>query len=411
MNKKYPAYSLEELLDDSDFIRYVLLGDNKIEWESLFATHPGLADKAEKARKIIEILRDAQDNITEGEILDLWKKIEHFDAVAGKTRERKIFRSVFKYAAVLFLVFSTGVLLWYVAGTSKSRDGYHFTESVSPERGGDARLILHDREEILLEKDNSNVEISASGEIVINKEQIISAEASGQKKNVPLNEVIVPYGRKTQVLLADGTKVWLNAGSRLAFPIRFDQATREVYLEGEACFNVAKMENQPFIVKAGQLDVRVLGTYFDVIAYQADKTIETILMEGKVVVERKRTMGFPKDEIAMVPGQKASFNKETKDITVSTEPNIAFAVGWIEGWFEFSDESLKSVFTKLERYYNIRIEIPHDFVSGELITGKLDLKDSLEAVLAALADVGKFGFRRDSHTIYVDSKTDKSGRE
>jgi ferric-dicitrate binding protein FerR (iron transport regulator) len=406
INKNYPAYSVEELLDDSDFIRYVLLGDRKNDWESLLANHPGLADKAGKARKIIEVLHDAQDNITEDEILDLWKKIEHFDAFASRSRERRIIRSVLKYAAVLFLVFSTGVLLWYVAGTGKSRDGYRFSESVAPETGGDARLILHDREEISLEKENSKVEINASGEIVINQEQIVTAEVSGQKKSVPLNEVIVPYGRKTQLLLADGTKVWLNAGSRLAFPIRFDEATREVYLEGEACFEVAKVESQPFFVRTGQLDVKVTGTYFDVIAYPADHTIETILMEGKVVVERKRMMGFSKEEIHMVPGQKASFNKETKDITVLTEPNIAFTVGWIEGWFEFSDESLKSVFTKLERYYNIRIEVPHDFVSGELITGKLDLKDSLEAVLAALADVGKFGFRRDSHTIYVDRKTD-----
>lgn len=411
MNKNYPAYSLEELLDDSDFIRFVLLGDKKSDWESLLAKHPGLADHAGKARKIIEVLHDAQDNITEDEILDLWKNIERFNAVAGRSRERKIFRPVLKVAAILFLLVSTGILIWYNTGYKNSRVDYHFTESVSPAAGGNARLILHDMEEISLDKENSNVEVNASGEIIINREQIINTEVPEQQKNAPLNEVIVPYGRKSQLLLADGTKVWLNAGSRLAFPIRFAQGIREVYLEGEACFKVAKLENQPFVVRTGQLDVKVLGTYFDVIAYPADNTIETILLEGKVVVEREKTMGFSKDKVTMVPGQKASFNKETKHIGIITEPNITSAVAWIEGWFEFSDESLKSVFTKLERYYNIRIELSQDFYPGELITGKLDLKESLEEVLTALADVGKFAFREDNYTVYIDKKTDNSGRE
>src|SRR5690606_14480825 len=99
-------------------------------------------------------------------------------------------------------------------------------------------------------------------------------------QEVWMNEVIIPYGKKSELLLADGTKVWLNAGSRLAFPSRFTRNTREVFLEGEACFQVAKNEEQLFIVKAGNLDVKVLGTHFNVSAYPADATIETVLLEG-----------------------------------------------------------------------------------------------------------------------------------
>lgn len=87
-----------------------------------------------------------------------------------------------------------------------------------------------------------------------------------REQEAQMNEVVIPYGKKSELLLADGTKVWLNAGSRMAFPSKFTKNIREVFLEGEACFEVEENEGQPFIVKAGDLDVKVLGTHFNVSA-------------------------------------------------------------------------------------------------------------------------------------------------
>ena len=199
--------------------------------------------------------------------------------------------------------------------------------------------------------------------------------------------------KKAELLLADGTKVWLNAGSRLAFPQKFIEKKREVFLEGEAYFEAAKNETQPFIVNTGQLNIKVIGTHFNVSAYPSDNNIETVLLEGSVVVSRPTVFGLKKEEVTLKPDQKALFDVQNNIISVSDVPDAGMYISWTTGWLEFSKESLHSVFNQLERYYNVKITIPPNFPYPELISGKLDLKDSLEDVMIALGDVSNIVYR------------------
>jgi len=206
------------------------------------------------------------------------------------------------------------------------------------------------------------------------------------------------------LLLADGTKVWLNAGSRLAFPSKFTKNTREIYLEGEACFRVAKNENQPFIVKAGNLDVKVLGTHFNVSAYSKDATIETVLLEGSVALEKPKAFGLGKSEVVLKPNQKASFKKEESEITVTDEADVDLYVAWTYGWLKYERESLWSVLRKVERYYNVEIQLPASYPGDDKITGKLDLKESLNAVMVVLADASGFEYRISENKVFIEKK-------
>lgn len=199
----------------------------------------------------------------------------------------------------------------------------------------------------------------------------------------------------------------MNAGSRLAFPTKFTSKNREVFLEGEAYFEVAKNEQQPFIVNAAEVDVEVLGTHFNISAYSGDANIETVLLEGSVVLTTTNSLGLGKNEIILKPNQKASLQKKSKNFVVTDEADAYMYIAWTKGWLEFSRESLQSVFSKMERYYNIEISTPQNFPSSEIITGKLDLKDSLEDVMKVLSDVAKLEYRIVNNTIEIDKKMNK----
>jgi len=290
---------------------------------------------------------------------------------------------------------------------------YQFSSNEISKTTNEARLILSDGEEVALKKDNSSVALNKDNQLVINRDSIIdlNPKVLNAEDENQMNEAVIPYGKRLELQLTDGTKVWLNAGSKLAFPSKFNKKNREVYLEGEACFKVAKNEKQPFIVKAGKLDIKVLGTFFDVSAYPVDGTIETVLLEGSVAVKKPGLIGLSKTEVILKPNQRANFNKENQEFKISDDPNASVSVAWIEGWLQFSSENLQSVFTKLERYYNIEIQASGNFASTQYITGKLDLKDSLELVMKALGDVAKLNYRINDNKVYIDKKMDELQRK
>lgn len=407
MNKKYLTYSLEELLDDADFVAYLLHGIHKNEWELLFKSSPELKRKALNAKKIINTLRDSHEELSEKEVLTLWHNIDRYDNLMLKKRNTRVFYAIMRYAAVILLLVSVGTVAWFYLGKDETVREFRFSETFTPSADGDARLILHNGEEIALQKENSMVEVNPSGEIVINQEQIIDSRQASTEKSATMNEVVIPYGKKSQLFLADGTKVWLNAGSRIAFPSEFNGTQRTVFLEGEAYFEVAHHAAQPFVVNVREVAVKVLGTRFNISAYTADETVETVLLEGKVSLSDNSSKAPSKKEVILVPNQKALFGKESRQFEVGIVNDAELYTAWVSGWFRFSQESLFSVLRKLERYYNVQFVCDRDFPSGDLISGKLDLKDSLEQVMLALADVSGIEYRINDNNITISKPLGK----
>lgn len=401
MNKKYITYSLEELLDDSDFISYLLEGTHKDEWELLLKSSPELKRKALKAKKIIETLHDSHEGLSEIEALALRQNIDRYNNLMLNKRKKKALFSILRYAAVIIFIISIGTAAWFQFGKENTEEVFQFSSIFTSPVGSDARLILHNGEEITLQKDNSVVEVNSSGEIVINQEQIIDTRQVSVGKSAAMNEVVVPYGKKSQLLLADGTKVWLNAGSRMAFPSEFNGTQRTVFIEGEAYFEVVHNTAQPFVVNARDVAVKVLGTRFNISAYSADETVETVLLEGKVALSDNSSKVLSKKEVILTPNQKALFGKASRQFDVGIVSDSELYTAWTSGWFRFSQESLFSVMRKLERYYNVQFVCDRDFSSGDLISGKLDLKDSLEQVMLALSDVAGIEYRIDENNVMI----------
>jgi len=354
VKQEYIQLSLEELIENREFIAWVMRGKNQKEWEIFLSENPKFKTTAKKARRIVELLRDRQDSMSEDDILKIWRNIENFDNQIIKHSHQLKLRRIVRYAAMLVfaVLIGSSAGYWILVQNQKP---YRFTSLTDSGKGQQSRLFLSDGTTVDLERENSKIALNGDQKLVIDNEKIIDLSKTNNPDEAKMNEMVIPYGKKSQLILDDGTKVWLNAGSKLAFPTKFKGEKREVFLEGEAYFEVKHNPNAPFFVHTGEIAVKVLGTKFNISAYQTDQLIETVLIEGKVAVSEHSVLGFMKRETILAPKQKASFNKENRTISVKNEPDVEFAIAWTEGWFMYSQQNLKTVLNPHCSYPSITI--------------------------------------------------------
>ncbi len=191
-----------------------------------------------------------------------------------------------------------------------------------------------------------------------------------------MNQIIIPYGKRSESTLADGTHIWLNSGSQLSYPSRFKTHSREVYLTGEAFFDVTEDVSKPFYVMTRDFKIKVLGTKFNVSSYSEDRTIQTVLLKGKVSAGKNKLFA---ETIDLYPGERIVYDK-AGDRLAKEKVDVQLYTSWINGYLIFDNESTTEVFKKLERYYNQRI-IASEKLGGNTFSGKLDLKDNIKDVL------------------------------
>jgi len=314
-------------------------------------------------------------------------------------------RSLLKYAAILILALSVGAAGFW--GLHLHQKSYVYTSIADSGKNSKSQLHLSNGNTVDLEKDNSKIALSGDRKITIDNEKVIDLDKTSREDESKMNEVVVPYGKKTQLTLEDGTKVWLNAGSRMAFPTKFTGKKREVFLEGEGYFEVAHNPKLPFYVNTSEIAIKVLGTKFDISAYKSDKMIETVLLEGSVAISEQSALGFMKRESILKPNQKASYDRNDRSIVLREEPDVDYAIAWTEGWYKFHRQSIDEVLNKLQRYYNVKFVLSPEFPKEDLITGKLDLKDSIEQVMRALDIIVILQYRIEGNQIYIEKTPTK----
>ena len=156
------------------------------------------------------------------------------------------------------------------------------------------------------------------------------------------------------------------------------------------------------MVKTKEVVVKVLGTKFNVSAYEADSEVMTVLVEGAVSMRENKGMNLFGKEVILKPNQRAMFNKADFTTTVNDEAHAEIYTAWTEGWFPFYKEPLSNVFKKVERYYNVQFVYNEVFPSEDLISGKLDLKNSIEEMMKVLADVARISYQIDQNKIFIE---------
>lgn len=203
-------------------------------------------------------------------------------------------------------------------------------------------------------------------------------QSSGQ-----YTETFAPRGQKSQIVLADGTKVWLNSETRIKYPGKFDKSHREVYLDGEAFFEVTKNVHQPFVVHTSGIDVKVLGTKFNVKAYPDENEIETSLFEGKInLIQKISDMKYLEKEVS--PGHSLVFNKKLNNLTESRFPEEEIC-GWKNNQLIFKDDTFVNLVRKMERWYDVKVIYDEKLFSDRRLTVELYEGERLEKLMEIIS--------------------------
>jgi ferric-dicitrate binding protein FerR (iron transport regulator) len=259
--------------------------------------------------------------------------------------------------------------------------------------GNKATLTLSDGHTISLDSVHNGV-IAQQGGSRISKGQgqLIYSQASPGAA-VAFNTISTPKGGQYRLILPDGSKVWLNAASSLTYPSAFTGGTRAVSLTGEGYFDIAPNKNQPFVVKAGAVDVRVLGTHFDVMAYYDEDHLCTTLLDGKVQVMQGTSFK------SLIPGQEALVRAGDPSITVE-DADVERAVAWTTGFFEFQNSDIKTIMREIARWYDIEVEYSGVDNAGKY-GGRISRNQDLSQVLGFLEGNGIHHYRLEGRTVTV----------
>lgn len=260
----------------------------------------------------------------------------------------------------------------------------------------DIRLILSDDKQVKVKDKTETIISYLENEIEIDEERTVS-----KKEVAAFNQLITPYGKRGTLVLEEGTKIWLNAKSRLIYPAHFADDRREVYVDGEIYLEVTPDKTRPFFVKTDRMNVQVLGTSFSISAYQQEGQSRVILASGAVNVYAEDNK---KEKHMLSPNEmyELSANGEVK---VGYVPDVTQYTSWIHGIYQFERESLSSILSLMERFYGKKIEFTSE--AGELTcSGKLRLNDDFLSTLQGLTETLPIWFENRNNTYYINKITE-----
>lgn len=364
-SKEYKEYAVADFLNDPDFLLWCLDPDKREDlfWSEFPANHPETYAEFRKAIQTVGSVRLNNFTLEEGE------KAELYDSIMSDYRtlcshRRQLRRRVFALAAAA--VVAVGVAVPALLGV------FRLAGENLPAQASEIRLISGRRAEHIA-SESASIECNPSGELRVNGRKV----ASG--KPARMNRLVVPEGKRADITLSDGSRVWINSGSVFTFPAVFGPGERRVSIEGELYIDVTPDPERPFIVHNTFFDTRVLGTSFDVNAYaDSDRPASVVLVSGTV-------------EITTSDGEQVQlesndmFSLKAGNYTV-VQVDPAQYISWKDGLFTFSSGTLEWVVAQIATYYRVKIVCDPD-VRELCCSGKLVLFDDLSETLDVLSDI------------------------
>lgn len=373
----YKTYTTEDFILDEDFREIVRDLSEKHRFKELLECLPEKQAEMQLAAQIINNLKVQKFKQSPQRKKELWGEIV-------KRQKRKTNLFFLKCAASVLALVSAGLFMFLLHNKELGDEVLAAKEC----NGANTVLLMANGESVSISSQQSAIQYLADGT------GVTVSDSSGVAQTVAgngLNQMIVPYGKRSAITLSDGTKVWLNSGSTLTFPTVFNGKRREVILVGEAFFDVRHDAKMPFIVKTELFNTRVYGTRFDVRAYHEDTDCSVVLVDGKVGMSANGTA--PGKEVILEPCQKATLSKGKPGIEITTVENVEGCSSWVDGYLTYNNAGVADLLKEVSRYYNIEIEMEnmHDM---ENIYGKLDLKTDLDKVLDGVAFISGTTFKK-----------------
>lgn len=312
-----------------------------------------------------------------------------------------------KVAVAVLVLLSVSFLLYnFLPGRGNDRETVHqkpvvdssLQQSTVSPGGNKAVLRLADGSEIILDSaQNGTLATGPATKIIKLADGQLRFSANGKTVAATHNTLTTPRGGQYAVTLADGTRVWLNSASSLSFPSAFNGPERKVELTGEAYFEVAKSTRQPFRVVVNGMEVTVLGTHFNIMAYTDEEAIQTTLLEGAVQVRNEKGSSL------LRPGQQASV-KQAGAIRVRDGVDTEQVLAWKNGLFQFEKTRIETIMRQLARWYGI--EVVYSGTVGDHFTGTISKQVGIEKVFQMLALTGAVHFSISGNRVTVRPSAD-----
>jgi transmembrane sensor len=324
-----------------------------------------------------------------------WQQI--LGTIIAADRKEGILKSIpfykrgwFRFAAAAAVIIIAGAGFWFSGNEKMNTESATrplAQKEVPPGKDG-AILTLADGTTVVLDSMGNGMVARERGSMVVLENGRITYYSEPSGNEILYNTMTTPRGRQFNVILPDGTRVWLNAASSLRYPTVFNGHERKVEVKGEAYFEVAQNKEQPFKVVVGETTtVEVLGTHFNVNAYEDEPGVNTTLLEGSVKVISKINTDQQEEAVVLKPGQQAQqiLSENGQKLRVK-QVDLDEVVAWKEGAFSFNDADLKAVMRQLSRWYNVEVEYAGEIQEKNKFTGKMGRSLSLADVLAEMKD-------------------------
>ncbi len=325
-------------------------------------------------------------------------KQENFSGKSIKLVRNKFYR--WGAAASIILLLSFPLYYWMTENEESDIVSENIEQDIAPPKTLDAVLTLGNGEQIVLNDQSASGLLAKEGEINISRHadgeiEYQSTDTDKHEVEVSYHTITVPKGSKTlQLELSDGTKVWMNSASILRYPNFFVGNERKVEITGEAYFEVAKNDDMPFIVNVNsRANIKVLGTHFNVNAYEDESRIKTTLLEGSIKILSLST----NLELMINPGEQATLDAQN-NLNVETV-DISESIAWKNGFFDFNNADIQTVMRSLARWYDL--EIQYKKLIKERFYIKISRDTNISSVFEILQKTGAVNFRIEGKKITI----------
>ncbi len=410
MENKYESYRADQFLEDAFFIEWIKYQTPAADrfWRSYISQQPSNLKALQEAETELRALLAVRRITAEAtDAAEVWDRVQQSiqgtaDNMPGGTvlvRPGSFYRRWWAAAAaVLFLVFG----LWFY---SRETSDVRRETAVGPKvqdivPGGDkAVLTLADGRKVILDS-AENGALTKQGNVTVIKldggRLAYQPSSSPSASALTYNTITTPRGGQYQLVLADGTQVWLNAASSLRFPTAFAGKERRVELTGEGYFEVAHDAATPFHVQVNDMEVQVLGTHFNINSYSDEPFVKTTLLEGSVRV-RSGTQ-----EAVLKPGQQAQLQTTSHKLQTTNNVDVEQVMAWKNGLFVFNRADIETILRQAARWYDVDVEYRGKI--NETFSGGLPRSENISQLLKIFEATGKVNFIINGKKIMVQPK-------
>lgn len=391
---KYRDYEPSDFLLDEDFVDWVQSNDpvKHAYWNEVATTYPHLDNKIQKARELISLLDSPEPKISESIKDRIW------NTIAGSTSGGKMVnirrRSRWMVAAAILVLIAGTTIVWQMGQQEEKLFAANENSQLLPNNdvapgGNKAILTLADGSKIVLDSVNNGA-ITKQGNVTVIKlnNGLLSYDSSTstlnpQSSTIKYNTITTPRGGQYRLVLADGTKVWLNAASSLKYPTSFSGNERRVEITGEAYFEVAHDAAHPFYVEIvsnhaySGTEIKVLGTRFNINTYSDENLLKASLLQGAIQISNED------NEEVLQPGQQAVIKNNEKVIAVKNDVNMEQVIAWKNGYFQFDNFTIQQIMRQLARWYNVEVVYDGDIPGGHFVgkpSRNLNLSEILQVI-------------------------------